>query len=121
MVSDTPCSIVVQDSMRAKRGLARMLMIHTGYMTRFLTVGVDSTNRPRLFSILVSHGDRHTVTTRMVMAWYGEDGRMSRATRTLTTQDVPSGTGDSKSVRLSDADTGRVRELTAEVLRRCLH
>ena len=106
--------------MRAKRGVVRLLMTHSGDATRLLTVGVDSTNRPRMFSTLVSHIAHLTMTMRMVMALYGEDGRMSQATRTLTTRDVPSGTGDSKSVRLSDADATRVRTLTGEVLRQCL-
>ena len=87
---------------------------------RYLTVGVDSANRARVFSTLITHIQRPTMTMQSTTALYGKDGRMSQTTRTLTTRDITSGTGDSKSVQLSDKDTARVRALTAEVLRHCL-
>ena len=97
-----------------------MLMIHSGNAPRSVTVGVDSVNRPRLFSTMITHIQRPTMTMQNTTALYGQDGRMSQTTRTLTTRDVISGTGNSKSVRLSDKDTALVRALTAEVLRTCL-
>jgi hypothetical protein len=98
-----------------------MLMIQMPPSTsRFVSVGVDSLNRARVFSAMVSQKAGTTMKLQMVSASYDSNARMSLALRTFTTRELPSGTGDSKSVRLSDADTSRVRSLTAEVLRRCI-
>jgi len=56
----------------------------------------------------------------MVNAMSGFDGTMSQATRTFMTRDIATGTGDSNTLRLSDADTTRVRALAGELLKRCV-
>jgi FlaG/FlaF family flagellin (archaellin) len=119
--SDTTCREIRQDSARASRGLARILMIERlPASMRFVSVGVDSSNHARVFSAMQSRKSGTTMKIQMVGASFDATGRMSQAVRTFMTREMPSGTGDSKSVALSDADTARVRSLTAEVLRRCI-
>jgi hypothetical protein len=87
---------------------------------RSVGVGVDSSNHPRFVTSIVNRKAGTTMKMQSASALYDATGRMSQAVRTFTTRDITSGTGDSKSVALSDADTARVRSLTAEVLRRCI-
>ena len=119
--SDTTCQEIRQDSARASRGFARMLMIEMpAPMSRFVSVGVDSLNHARVFSAMINQKAGTAMKMQMVSASYDANGRMLLATRTFMTRQIASGTGDSKSVALSGADTARVRTLTAEVLRRCI-
>ena len=118
---NTTCREVWQDSARASRGIARMIAIEaTRPGSRFVGVAVDSSNHPRFFTSMVNRKAGTTMKMQSASASYDATGRMSQAVRTFTTRDITSGTGDSKSVALSDADTARVRSLTAEVLRRCI-
>jgi len=119
--SDTTCREIRQDSARASRGFVRMIAIEaTRPASRSVVVAVDSSNHPRFFSSMVNRRAGTTMKMQSASAAYDATGRMSQAVRTFTTRDMTSGTGDSKSVALSDADTARVRSLTAEVLRRCI-
>jgi len=117
----TTCREIRQDSARASRGIARLIMIEVPRPApRSVGVAVDSLNHPRFFSSMVNRKAGTTMKMQSASATYDATGRMSQAVRTFTTRDITSGTGDSKSVALSDADTARVRSLTAEVLRRCI-
>ena len=117
----TTCREIRQDSARASRGISRMIAIEaTRPASRSVVVAVDSLNHPRFFSSMVNRKAGTTMKMQSASATYDATGRMSQAVRTFTTRDITSGTGDSKSVALSDADTARVRSLTAEVLRRCI-
>jgi hypothetical protein len=117
----TTCREIRQDSARASRGISRMIMIEaTRPALRSVGAAVDSLNHPRFFTSIVNRRAGTTMKMQSVSAAFDATGRMSQAVRTFTTREMPSGTGDSKSVALSDADTARVRSLTAEVLRRCI-
>jgi hypothetical protein len=96
-----------------------MLTLQTHQASRTVTLGLDSANHPRMFGAVVSHAEGRTMKMQMVSVAFGTDGRMTQAVRTFMTRRVTSGTGDSKTVALSDADTARVRALTAQVLQRC--
>ena len=117
----TTCREVWQDSARASRGIARMIAIEaTRPGSRFVGVAVDSSNHPRFFTSMVNRKAGTTMKMQSASASYDATGRMSQAVRTFTTRDITSGTGDSKSVALSDSDPALVTSLTAEVLRRCI-
>ena len=117
----TTCREIRQDSARASRGISRMIMIEaTRPALRSVGAAVDSLNHPRFFTSIVNRRAGTTMKMQSVSAAFDATGRMSQAVRTFTTRDITSGTGDSKSVALSDAATARVRSLTAEVLRRCI-
>jgi hypothetical protein len=96
-----------------------MFVIQAHDSSRVVSVSVDSANHARVFSALVYHNEGRAMKMQTVGALFGADGKMSQGIRTFMTRDS-SGTGDSKSVRLPDTDTARVRALTAEVLRRCV-
>jgi len=118
---NTTCREIRQDSATASRGISRMIRIEvTRPASRSVMVAVDSSNHPRFFSSMVNRRAGTTMKMQSASAAYDATGRMSQAVRTFTTRVITSGTGDSKSVALSDADTARVRSLTAEVLRRCI-
>ncbi len=120
--SDTTCREVIQDSSRASRGFVRMLVLGNSLSTsRHVAISVDSFNRPRMFTAVANKTVGTTMKVQMVAAAFEPDGRMSIPTRTFMTRDSKMGTGDSKSVALSSLDTGRVRKLTLEVMRRCVH
>jgi len=118
---NTTCREIRQDSATASRGISRTIRIEvTRPASRSVFVAVDSSNHPRFFSSMVNRRAGTTMKMQSASAAYDATGRMLQAVRTFTTRDITSGTGDSKSVALSDADTARVRSLTAEVLRRCI-
>jgi len=146
--ADTTCREVIQDSARASHGVVRLLMLGTPSPSqRNVAVGVDSLNRPRMLVAMMAPQTGVTIKTRVsgssfdsagrlplaarqvggtfkmqiVSVSYDTSGQMSLPIRTFTTRDAKSGTGDSKSVALSESDTARARNLTREAMRRCVH
>jgi hypothetical protein len=116
------CREMNQNSVSTRHGLVRTLALDISAATnRVVLVGVDSLNRARTFSAMINKKVDKTVKSQMVTVIFDATGQMVQATRTFRTIELPSGTGDSKSVLLPDADTARVRKLAAEVLRRCVH
>jgi hypothetical protein len=119
-VADTACTSTPQEGARLRSGVARLVTLRTTDAGRGLAVGLDSSNRPRMFDAMKFGRDPGVMHTQMLTVMVDIDGRITQATRTFMTRDLKTGTGDSKTVTASPADTARARELMAEVIRRCV-
>jgi hypothetical protein len=118
--ADTACTSVPQDGARLRAGVARLVTIRTADASRGLAVGLDSLNRPRMFDAMKFRRDPGVLHTQMLTIGVDSEGKFSHPIRTFMTRDMKTGTGDSKTVIASTADTIRARELMAEVIRRCV-
>lgn len=117
--SDTTCRMISANRPYSRIGVARTFALQTHDRSLTIALGVDSANRPRMFSAMVTSNTGHTTHVKMDGAYYATDGAMFQASRIFLNHNSD-GTGDQKSVKLSEADTAKVRKLTAELVRRCV-
>jgi len=118
--ADTTCTSIPQTGARLRSGVARLVTLRTTDAGRGLAIGLDSSNRLRLFDAMKVGRDPGVMQTQMLTVMVDVNGRIIQATRTFMTRDMATGTGDSRTVKASTSDTTRARELMAEVIRRCV-
>jgi hypothetical protein len=100
--------------------VARTYALQLHDKSRTMTIGVDSANRLRMFTAGVHVKQGTSLTVRMSGVHFDADGRMDKASRTITKGDVESKAASSNVIPLLPADTTRVRSLATETLKRCV-